>query len=85
MFEWDDVNEDHIAQHGVTPWEAEEAMDDRRRIRIDAHSGRLGIVGRTEDGRLLAVISQPSGDRWRVITARDANAIERRVYRRANR
>ena len=85
MFEWDDVNEDHIAQHGVAPWEAEEAMEDRRRIRIAAHSGRLGIVGRSEDGRLLAVIFEQSGTRLRVVTARDANATELRVYRRASR
>jgi uncharacterized DUF497 family protein len=85
MFEWDDGNLDHIAQHGVALWEAEEAMDDRRRIRVSAHSGRAGIVGRTEDGRLLAVIFEQSGHHLRVVTARDANATELRAYRRANR
>lgn len=85
MFEWDDVNEDHIAQHGIIPWEAEEAIEDRRRIRIDVHSGRLGIVGRTEDGRLLAVIFEQRGAGVRVVTARDASAREERSYRRAQR
>jgi uncharacterized DUF497 family protein len=85
MFEWDEANEEHIARHGVHPWEVEEAMEDRRRIRITAHSGRLGIVGRTEDGRLLAVIFEDSGSRVRVVTARDPNATELRAYRRANR
>jgi uncharacterized DUF497 family protein len=85
MFEWDDGNEDHIAEHGVESWEAEEAMTDRRRISLDAHSGRIGIAGRTEDGRLLAVYYEKHGDRIRVVTARGAIAREERAYRRANR
>jgi uncharacterized DUF497 family protein len=85
MFEWDDGNRDHIAEHGVAEWEAEEACQDRRRIRTDAHSGRRGIVGRTEDGRLLAVFYEQWGNQVRVVTARDANATEERSYRRANR
>jgi uncharacterized protein len=85
MFEWDDGNRDHIAEHGVRFWEAEEALEDRRRIRIPAHSGRRGVVGRTEDGRLLAVLYEDYGDVVRVVTARDASATEQRSYRRANR
>jgi uncharacterized DUF497 family protein len=85
MFEWDEGNLDHIAGHGVRYWEAEEALLDRRRIRIDAHSGRRGIVGRTEDGRLLAIYYEQTGNLTRVVTARDANATEERSYRRANR
>ena len=85
MYEWDDGNEEHIARHGVSPWEAEEAVDDRYRIRTEAHSGRRGVVGRTEDGRLLAVFYEQLGDRVRVVTARRATATEERAYRRANR
>jgi uncharacterized DUF497 family protein len=85
MFEWDDGNLDHIAGHGVADWEAEEACEDRRRIKISAHSGRRGVVGRTSDGRLLAVFFEQRGYHLRVVTARDANATELRSYRRANR
>jgi uncharacterized DUF497 family protein len=85
MFDWDDRNLDHIAEHGVRDWEAEEAVQDRRRIRLDAHSGRRGIAGRTDDGRLLAVFYEQRGNLTRVVTARDANATEERSYRRANR
>jgi len=85
MFEWDDGNLDHIAEHGVESSEVEQALEDRRRVRIDAHSGRRGIAGRTEDGRLLAVYFEKSGDRIRVVTARDAAPREERTYRRANR
>jgi uncharacterized protein len=85
MFEWDSGNLDHIAEHGVDDWEVEEAMEDRRRIAIPAHSGRAGIAGRTVDGRLLAVFFERHGSIVRVVTARDANATETRSYRRAHR
>jgi len=85
MFERDDGNLDHIARHGVTDWEAEEAMGDRRRVSVPAHSGRAGIAGRTGDGRLLAVFFERHGNIVRVVTARNANATEERAYRRANR
>ncbi|MFN8633574.1 MAG: BrnT family toxin [Chloroflexota bacterium] len=85
MFEWDDDNEDHIARHGVETWEAEDAMSDRHQARIPAHSGRRGILGRTQDGRLLAVFFERRGSWVRVVTARDATATETRSYRRANR
>jgi uncharacterized DUF497 family protein len=80
MFEWDDDNVDHIARHGVMSWEAEEAMLDRRKIRIDAHSGQFGIAGRTGDGRLLAVFFDRQGEYVRVATARDASPREERAY-----
>ena len=85
MFEWDDGNRDHIAEHGVQFWEAEEALEDRHHIRLPARNGRIGIAGRTGDGRLLAVFFERHGSVVRVVTARDASACEERSYRRANR
>ena len=37
-FEWDEANEEHIARHGVTPEEAEEALTDPRRIGAPAYN-----------------------------------------------
>lgn len=90
MFEWDDGNLNHIARHRVDSLEAEEAFRDRRRIPFVAYDGpdgepRDGRVGRTDDGRLLVVISVRRGRNWRIVTARDANSTETRRYRRANR
>jgi uncharacterized protein len=85
VFDWDDDNVDHIERHGVEPWETEEAAEDRHRIPFPAHSGRLGLIGRTEDGRFLVVILERLSRGWRVVTARDATSAEKRIYRRRSR
>ncbi|MBS3932845.1 MAG: BrnT family toxin, partial [Truepera sp.] len=69
-FEWDDANIDHIANHGVEPFEAEEAATDRARTPFPAHSGNVGLIGKTEGGRLLVVILERKSRLWRVVTAR---------------
>ncbi len=39
-FDWDDNNIEHIARHGVEPWEAEEALLDPDVIGTDAYNMR---------------------------------------------
>lgn len=85
MFQWDEENVGHIAEHGVEPWEAEEAFDDGGRAPFPAHSGRVGFIGKTEDGRVLVVILERGARPWRVVTARDAGPSEKRAYWRRNR
>jgi uncharacterized protein len=86
MFDWDDANGDHVARHGVTTDEAEEALLDPRRVGMPVYhvaaERRSGALGATEDGRVLFVVFTRRGSRLRVITARDALAHERRRYRR---
>ena len=84
-FVWDQANVEHIARHGVEPEEAEEAATDPRRAPFPAHSGRVGVIGRTAVGRILVVILERRGSAWRVITARDATPGEKRAYRRYRR
>ncbi len=85
-FDWDDDNVEHIARHGVEPWEAEEAMLDPDRVGASARnvSGerRFAVVGSTESGRMLFVVFTRREERIRVITARDADDSEKRRYRR---
>jgi uncharacterized DUF497 family protein len=86
MFDWDDGNVDHLARHGVTPDEAEEALLDPRRIGASPYNTmtepRSAVIGATEDGRVLfVVLTRREGD-VRVIAARDATSKERRRYRR---
>ncbi len=84
-FDWDEDNIAHIARHGVEPWEAEEAAMDPRRAPFPAHSGRVGLIGKTESGRVLVVILERRGRKWRVVTAREATSNEKRAYRRYQR
>jgi len=71
-FDWDADNEEHISRHDVASYEAEEAMTDPERVGFDVHDkGKKGIVGHTEDGRLLFVVYVVRDSMYRVITARD--------------
>ena len=85
IFIWDEENIQHIARHNVEPFEAEDALMDPQRIKFSAHSGNMGIIGSTEDGRRLVVIFiKKIEGKIRVITARDTNDSEARAYRRRN-
>lgn len=60
-------------------------MDDPAVCPYPAHRGpqgqpRFALVGETEAGRLLMVILEQRGERVRVVTARPAEADERRLY-----
>lgn len=87
-FDWDDANIDHIVRHGVDPEEAEEAAADPDRVAAPAYRAQNGerrqaVTGKTAGGRLLTVVLTRRGDLFRVVTAREANASERRAYRRS--
>lgn len=88
-FEWDEANEEHIAQHGVTREEAEETFYDPARLRVDVYSTaierRRDLLGRTEQGRLLFVVYTRRAGAIRVVTALDATQSQGRRYRRATR
>jgi uncharacterized DUF497 family protein len=85
-FEWDDDNVEHVEEHGVAPEEVEEALADPDRVAVPAYNTprerRRGVVGATEDGRILLVIYTRRASRIRVVTARDAEPPYRRRYRR---
>lgn len=74
-----------MARHGVEPWEAEEALEDSGRVAFPAHSGRAGVLGMTDSGRLLVVIFERRSGAIRVVTARETTSNEKRTYRRRNR
>lgn len=88
-FEWDEHNSEHIWQrHRVTVDEAEEVFEDRHLYRYGSGASderRMVYVGRTFEGRLLAVAVTIRGSNLRVVTARDANIWEARRYRRTER
>ena len=88
-FDWDDEIEDHIAKHGVTPDEVEDAMVDPRQIADVAYSTpterRYAIIGATEAGRILFVVFTLRRGRIRIVTAFNAPRRARLCYRRRRR
>jgi uncharacterized DUF497 family protein len=85
-FDWDEASEEHIALHGVTPEEAEEALTDTHRVGAPAYNTpnerRQAALGATLDGRVLYVVYTLRRGAVRVVTARDVIPAERRRYRR---
>ena len=87
--DWDDFNVAHTAEHNVTPTEAEDAILDPDRVPSQARSTptekRRGILGMTENGRILFVSYTIREGAIRVVTAYDASERQKRQYRRINR
>ncbi|EYB69397.1 hypothetical protein DEIPH_ctg008orf0130 [Deinococcus phoenicis] len=85
-FDWDFANLEHIALHKVEPEEAEEAVTDPAAIPGEhVHRGprgerRFGLIGATEAGRVLFVVLEKRGEKFRVVTAYTAGAEERTAY-----
>ena len=84
-FDWNEANIEHIAEHGVTPDEAEEVFSDEDNVQDEdiEHSiieKRFLIIGKTEKGRLLYQIFTRRGDKIRVISSRDINKKEVHLY-----
>jgi uncharacterized protein len=83
-FDWDDANIRHIAEHDVTPEEAEEVLlGDALDLEFQAEEGnetRWVYLGETNIGRILQVVITLRGDKIRVVTAYDASKHEKRLY-----
>lgn len=84
-FDWDFANLEHIAQHKVEQAEAEEALTDPAALDTAAHRGplgqpRFGVIGATEEGRVLVVYHELREEKIRVVTVRPATPEERALY-----
>ena len=83
MFDWDEANIAHIAEHNVLPHEAEEAATFKPVALYAAlRNGeeRFVQIGKTHAGRVLLIVTTPRNDRTRVITAHDVDLSKRRSY-----
>ncbi len=89
MFDWDEHNIDHIAKHGFTPEDAEEALTDPDRVRSKAfrvnREKRFAIVGQTLSGQIIKVIYTKRGGKFRVVTVTRATDHQKASYRRHRR
>lgn len=76
LFDWDEGNITHLAEHDVTPGEAEEVLlGDAFELEMQvAETGeqRLLQLGETAEGRILQLLSTWRGEKLRVISAWDA-------------
>ena len=83
LFDWDDANIAHIAEHDVLPSEAEEVVTNNP-LDLDyvIRNGefRLRQAGETSTGRILAVITTIRNGLTRVITAYPARRSLRATY-----
>ena len=82
-FDWDTENLAHIARHGITPKEAEEAvLIEPLDTDVQQHEGeeRVLCFGRTQSGRLLTVLYTDRRGRTRVDTAYKMTRAQQRLY-----
>ncbi len=85
-FDWDEGNSDkNLASHGVSRAESEQVF--LNRPLLVSPSSRPGVsetrhltLGRTDAGRLLAVVFTVRGKLLRVISSRDMSERERKSY-----
>ena len=84
VFDWDAANREHIARHGVTPEECEQAYQngpmviERQRRRYERRRLCLGESG---TGRLLTFVVVERKGKIRFVTAYPMNAEQRAIYR----
>ncbi len=82
-FKWDEDNIEHILNHGVTPEEIEEIAFEGVPYIRKGREGKRYLYGKTIGGRYLFVVYMFVGKgEVRVITARDMDAKEKRLYLR---
>lgn len=90
-FEWDEGNYFKIvSKHGILPKEVEAAFDDSGIVPLGEQyepivfETRLGVLGKTKEGKLLFICFTFREEKVRPISARNANLRERIIYEKAN-
>lgn len=82
-FNWDEKNEIHIADHGVSAIEVEEVILFGQPIYQRSREGKYVAYGTTEEGRHLFIVFAIKGNGCiRVITARDMTDSEKHYWRK---
>ena len=81
-FDWDEKNEDRIAEHGISIPEVEEAILFSKPFYQRARENKHIAYAVTEDGRYLFVVFVIKDTaRIRVISARDMTGKEKHYYK----
>ena len=85
QFEWDEGNTGHLARHGISPVEAEDAILDPHALMVEIQTGgeeRVKAVGLTTGGRIVVVVFTLRGEAIRPITAYEAPIRIQQTYLR---
>ena len=83
---WTEDAEAHIARHGTTPTEVEEAIYSRPRLVARGREGTRLVFAQTAAGRyLFVVVSQAADGRDFIVTARGMTGSEQRRFRERGR
>ena len=83
-FRWNEWNLEHVARHGVEPWEAEQVVRNARPPYPEERADDKWLVcGRGSGGRFLQVVFVVGNDDLAyIIHARPLTAKEKRRFRR---
>ena len=79
---WTEDSEAHIARHSITAYEVEQALYTRPRLAVPGRENTTEILGTTDAGRYLLIITTQAADgRDFIITTRDMSPAEKRTFR----
>jgi uncharacterized DUF497 family protein len=70
-FDWDEYNEQHLAKHGISRSEAEDALSGNHIIleyQTEGDEQRWVAVGATRSGRIIQIVFAVRGEAMRPIT-----------------
>lgn len=80
---WDEKNIAHISRHNIIPEEVEEVCNSGVAHVTKSRNKTLRLLDQTDAGRYLAIFLADKGKhKFYVVTARDADKSERRLYKK---
>ncbi|CAD6491539.1 MAG: hypothetical protein CHKLHMKO_00146 [Candidatus Argoarchaeum ethanivorans] len=81
LIEWDRKSSDHIYRHNISEKEVENVVNGRILIRNTSRKEEKlkEVIGESYE-RILFIVLKLYGNRYKVITARDATRAEKRLY-----
>lgn len=81
---WDDWNKEHLKKHKVSVREVKQAFKAKEIVQ-ESYKGRLIVIGRTKKSRILTIVlSLEKQKNAYVVSARDSNKKERKIYNEKN-
>ena len=81
IFEWDDENVEHIAQHHIETDEAEAVFDNKPLV-LRSQGDKYVAYGQSDEGRYLMVVFVRKSGLIRVVTGRDLTEGEKKRLKR---